>query len=150
MRTSVWPPRAVGFEMSTSRQWYGASSYSKNIFRLISIASIWEAMSFRSPERLALLAKKGLALPKKGLALLPKKARAPGKKNGRRIGRRPLSGRTEDSLATAPLSVCHACTSRPRPYSCAPTVRSVVAWSLLLRRRLCARRTELLEYHAAP
>ena len=40
MRTSVWPPRAVGFETSTSRQWYGAFSYSKNIFRLMSIASI--------------------------------------------------------------------------------------------------------------
>ena len=39
-RTSVWPPRAVGFETSTSRQWYGAFSYSKYIFRLMSIASI--------------------------------------------------------------------------------------------------------------
>src|SRR5262249_25531084 len=39
-RTSVWPPRAVGLEISTSRQWYGAFSYSKNILRLISIASI--------------------------------------------------------------------------------------------------------------
>src|SRR5258706_646252 len=39
-RTRVWPPRAVGFETSTSRQWYGAPSYSKYIFRLISIASI--------------------------------------------------------------------------------------------------------------
>ena len=38
-RTSVWPPRAVGFDTSTSRQWYGAFSYSKYIFRLISIAS---------------------------------------------------------------------------------------------------------------
>src|SRR5687768_2002296 len=38
-RTSVWPPRAVGFETSTSRQWYGAPSCSKNILRLISIAS---------------------------------------------------------------------------------------------------------------
>ena len=39
-RTSVWPPRAVGFDTSTSMQWYGAFSNSKNIFRLISIASI--------------------------------------------------------------------------------------------------------------
>src|SRR5436190_4567019 len=44
MRTSVCPPRAVGFEMSTSMQWYGAPSCSKNILRLISIASIWVAI----------------------------------------------------------------------------------------------------------
>src|SRR6266540_7151824 len=39
-RTSVCPPRAVGFETSTSMTWYGACSYSKNILRLMSIASI--------------------------------------------------------------------------------------------------------------
>ena len=39
-RTSVWPPRAVGLETSTSRQTYGAFSNSKNVFRLISMASI--------------------------------------------------------------------------------------------------------------
>src|SRR5678810_575020 len=44
MRTSVCPPRAVGFETSTSMQWYGAPSCSKNILRLISIASIWVAI----------------------------------------------------------------------------------------------------------
>src|SRR6185295_305879 len=33
----------------------------------------------------------------------------------------------EDSLETAPDSVCHACTSRPRPYGCAPRGG---AWSL--------------------
>src|SRR3989442_807806 len=38
--TRVCPPRAVGLDTSTSRQWYGAFSYSKYIFRLISIASI--------------------------------------------------------------------------------------------------------------
>ena len=37
-RTSVWPPRAVGLETSTSMQWYGAPSCSKNILRLTSIA----------------------------------------------------------------------------------------------------------------
>src|SRR5581483_2523177 len=44
-RTSVWPPRAVGFDTSTSRQWYGAFSYSKNILRLRSIASMSAAMA---------------------------------------------------------------------------------------------------------
>src|SRR3954468_22842671 len=44
-RTSVCPPRAVGFDTSTSRQTYGAFSNSKNIFRLIAIASSMLAMS---------------------------------------------------------------------------------------------------------
>src|SRR3954468_16949889 len=44
IRTSVCPPRAVGLETSTSRQLYGAPSYSKYDFRLISIASIMLAM----------------------------------------------------------------------------------------------------------
>src|SRR4029079_19384328 len=43
-RTSVWPPRAVGLDTSTSRQTYGAFSNSKNIFRLMPIASIMLAM----------------------------------------------------------------------------------------------------------
>src|SRR5262249_15120568 len=54
-RTSVWPPRAVGLEISTSRQWYGAFSYSKNILRLISIASINPAIR-RNPMRYCWLA----------------------------------------------------------------------------------------------
>ena len=37
--TRVCPPRAVGLDTSTSRQWYGAPSNSKYIFRLISRAS---------------------------------------------------------------------------------------------------------------
>src|SRR5262245_17262844 len=45
MRTSVCPPRAVGRETSTSIVWYGARSNSKNIFRLISIASISAAIT---------------------------------------------------------------------------------------------------------
>src|SRR5438105_919586 len=47
-RTSVCPPRAVGLETSTSRQWYGASSNSKNIFRLMLIASIRLAIRRRA------------------------------------------------------------------------------------------------------
>src|SRR5262245_3318298 len=45
MRTRVCPPRAVGRETSTSIVWYGAPSNSKNIFRLISIASISAAIT---------------------------------------------------------------------------------------------------------
>src|SRR5437879_5156749 len=43
-RTSVWPPRAVGFDTSTSTQTYGAPSNSKKVLRLISIASNSRAM----------------------------------------------------------------------------------------------------------
>src|SRR2546421_12508051 len=66
--------------------------------------------------------------------------------NGRRC-RRPLSIELrEDSLSTAPESVCHACTSRPRPILC--VFRSgTVARRLLLRRRYHARRSEYPEYH---
>src|SRR5688572_2683790 len=48
MRTRVWPPRAVGFDTSTSRQTYGAPSCSKNVLRLISIASRRLAMIRRT------------------------------------------------------------------------------------------------------
>src|SRR5207245_677332 len=54
--------------------------------------------------------------------------------NGRRC-RRPLSIELrEDSLSTAPESVCHACTSRPRPILCVSR-SGTVARRLLLRRR---------------
>src|ERR1035437_1401730 len=43
-RTRVWPPRAVGVEISTSRQRKGAFSNSKNILRFTSMASIKAAM----------------------------------------------------------------------------------------------------------
>src|SRR4029077_2199475 len=60
-RTSVWPPRAVGFDTSTSTQTYGAPSNSKKVLRLISIASNSRAMgphhssllvAFRGPLRI--------------------------------------------------------------------------------------------------
>src|SRR6187402_262220 len=43
-RTSVCPPRAVGVEISTSRQAYGIFSSSTNILRFTSMASISAAM----------------------------------------------------------------------------------------------------------
>src|SRR5438094_327609 len=60
---------------------------------------------------------------------------------------RPLSIELrEDSLSTAPESVCHACTSRPRPILCVSR-SGTVARRLLLRRRYHARRSEHSAYH---